>query len=456
MELLNKIKDILSSNNTSNEIGISTKEIKNFNCKCNAPFGKPYARGNENTILSKHCFLSTDTAKTKVNNNVFVLGGSEPDWLESIVHPNLLQVNGSYIIVDPDGKLKETSSEYFEKHGYIVNVFDPDNPDGSSNYNPLTYLKNERDVLSMATILHSISLEEDGKNDLFLQEYTLLKAITFYLSYYHENDSERVKNLFEIFENAEMDIATTISLLDKVLGHSGGVACQKYYSDFKKAPSEIVRETVNTVAQKLAAFSIALKKCFFLGDEIHLNKLADVPTVTYIITKSKDISCNVAASLMISQAYDAMIENIGNKEEDSHFAHKLRFILPGEYTLTIPDFRMKIIAARKYGLSFMMYIRSFTNIMKSNAKVHQYEDMMPWLSSFDTLVFLGGKDSISIEYVDKKVNTKSFDEYNNFSHQACPLLPKEGIRNIRDGYCLVLIRGNKPFYDQKYRSCDIK
>ena len=35
-----------------------------------------------------------------------------------------------------------------------------------------------------------------------------------------KNDSERVKNLFEIFENAEMDIATTISLLDKVLGHS--------------------------------------------------------------------------------------------------------------------------------------------------------------------------------------------------------------------------------------------
>ena len=51
------------------------RKIKSFNCKCNAPFGKPYASGNENTILSKHCFLSTDTAKTKVNNNVFVLGG---------------------------------------------------------------------------------------------------------------------------------------------------------------------------------------------------------------------------------------------------------------------------------------------------------------------------------------------------------------------------------------------
>ena len=450
MKLLNKIKDILSSNNADNAVDISVNKIKEFNRKFNAPFGKPYANGNENTILSKHCFLSTDTVKTKVNNNVFVLGGSESDWVASIVQPNMLQMNGSYIIVDPEGKLKKATSKYFKENGYKVNVFDPENPNGSSKYNPLAYVKNKQDVLSMATILSSsLSLKKDGKNDLFLHAYTLLISVIFYLLHYYENDSERVKNLFKIFENAETDIATTISLLDKVLGHSGNADCQKFYSDFKKAPSEIIRETVEAVARKLAAFPINLKEMLLLNDEIHLNKLADAPTVTYIITKSKDISYNVAASVIISQAYDAMIENIGSKE-DSHFTHKMRFILPGEYILTIPDFRMKIIAARKYGLSFMIYVQSLENIMKQDTKIYPYEDMVSWLSSFDTLVFLGGKDSISIEYVNKKMNAEQFTTHNNFTRQEHRLLAKEEIRNIQDGYCLVLIRGNLPFYDQKY------
>ena len=56
-------------------------------------------------ILGENQYYSLDCYKTKLNNNVLVVGASGAGKTRSIVTPNILQASGSYIISDPKGNL---------------------------------------------------------------------------------------------------------------------------------------------------------------------------------------------------------------------------------------------------------------------------------------------------------------------------------------------------------------
>ena len=78
---------------------------------------------NKGIILSKHTQELVDSAKEKINN-VLVIGGpgSVRSW--HVVLPNLLQMNGSYIVLDHDGTLFMTTKELFRQSGYRVMLLD--------------------------------------------------------------------------------------------------------------------------------------------------------------------------------------------------------------------------------------------------------------------------------------------------------------------------------------------
>ena len=59
----------------------------------------------DDMILAKDRYYSMDTRKTRLNNNVLVVGTSGSGKTRGIVIPNILQASGSYIITDPKGNL---------------------------------------------------------------------------------------------------------------------------------------------------------------------------------------------------------------------------------------------------------------------------------------------------------------------------------------------------------------
>ena len=75
-------------------------------------------------ILGQNQYYSLDTHKTKVNNNVLVVGTSGAGKTRGIVIPNLLQATGSYILSDPKGNLYKKYKVYLEKEGYLVRKLD--------------------------------------------------------------------------------------------------------------------------------------------------------------------------------------------------------------------------------------------------------------------------------------------------------------------------------------------
>ena len=92
-------------------------------------------------ILGQNQYYSLDCYKTKLNNNVLVVGTSGAGKTRSIVIPNLLQESGSYVVSDPKGNLYKQYRSYLEKQGYIVKKLDFTEPENSAHYNFFSYIK---------------------------------------------------------------------------------------------------------------------------------------------------------------------------------------------------------------------------------------------------------------------------------------------------------------------------
>ena len=70
------------------------------------------AHNTESGILPNGELFSLDSIKTRLNNNMAILGASGAGKTRSVVIPNILSACGSYIVADPKGNLYKKYGDY--------------------------------------------------------------------------------------------------------------------------------------------------------------------------------------------------------------------------------------------------------------------------------------------------------------------------------------------------------
>lgn len=88
----------------------------------------------KNRILSQNVRMSLDTRKTKLNNNVLIIGGSGAGKTFYEVKPNLMQMPDkcSFIVTDPKGEILRSTGEMLKNNGYnvkVINLIDMEQSD---------------------------------------------------------------------------------------------------------------------------------------------------------------------------------------------------------------------------------------------------------------------------------------------------------------------------------------
>ena len=77
-----------------------------------------------NIVLTKHIAANTDSWQTGMNNNILVLGCSGSGKTRNHLKPNLMQCQGSYIVLDTKGILYNEMGAYLALQGYKVDQLD--------------------------------------------------------------------------------------------------------------------------------------------------------------------------------------------------------------------------------------------------------------------------------------------------------------------------------------------
>lgn len=435
--------------------------------------------GPKNLILSQNVKLNMDIRETRLNNNMLVIGDARSGKTRFIIEPNLLQANCSYCITDPSGEILASTGTFLEEQGYKIKVFNLVDMQKSNCYNPFNYIRDDQDVIQLINCL--IKNTNNGKKggDPFWEksETALLQAIIFYLIKHRPKEEHNFSNVMKLLRAATIDEdnPNTKSPLDLIYEQIGIEEPMdigyKAYQTFKKSVGDKLNHVLNSCAVRLDVFNIMAVDNLTNKDDIDLCSLGDEKQALFIIPTT-DATFNFLVSMMYSQLFETlyfhaetecpkgyyikdeknkMICFKGTKEEADAYiaehpeyhkekgsyrvAHHVRFMLEEFANIgLIPDFAQKLATMRKYELSCTIILQNLAQL-KSLYKDYECECI---IGNCAAIVFLGSRHLETLEYISKILNEKKVTT-----------TPTE-LSFMDDKKCIVMIRGLKPFFDDKY------
>jgi len=139
--------------------------------------------------------------------NCCVIGSSGSGKSRFWLTPQLLQAHSSYVVVDPKGSvLSQVGYCLQKKRGYRIKVFNSIDFSKSNHYNPLSYIKNEADILKFVNTLIA-NTRGDGKDgdEFWVKAETLLYcALIAYIIFEGPQEDRNINTLVDMISGMEV------------------------------------------------------------------------------------------------------------------------------------------------------------------------------------------------------------------------------------------------------------
>lgn len=415
---------------------------------------------------------TAEKIKPMLNLNMIILGGSGTGKSRFFVKPNLMQCNTSFVCTDPSGELLQSCGKMLEREGYVIRVFNINDMRYSNNYNPFHYLKdsdgkyNENNVIKMINTFMVNTKGEGEGGDPFWDNATklLLSAICFLLV---ESASEEQQNLAgvlelihkaKVIEGKEEEKSELDHMFDRHKeDNPESLACQ-YYDEFKQAAGKTMQSILISTTTRLQHFKLERVRNLTCSDNIHLDELGDRPTALFIIIPSTDTTYNYLAAMMYTQLFDSLYSRAINKYK-GRLPYHVRFLLDEFANVgKIPEFDKILATCRKFEISAVVVLQNLSQLKRMYEK--SWEELP---GNCDTMVFLGGKDQFTNEYLMKSLGKETIDtvSINKSKGQSGSTSYNDGIlgrellqlnelETLDNSKCIVMIRGLNPFLTDKF------
>jgi len=217
------------------------------------------------TILAKDKYLSLDTWKTQLNNNVMLVGASGRGKTRYFIKPNIMQMNCNYVISDPKGVLIGELGDMLQKNGYKIKLLNLVDMKHSNTYNPFAYIKSETDVYKLIDYLMSNMRQgRPGHTDPFWDnaEKALLSAICFYLYYECNMEDRTLANAIKLLRCLEIkegfeDYESTLDIMFRQLKERNPEhIAVKQYQVFKSGAGKTVQSIQISAEVDLQYFNV--------------------------------------------------------------------------------------------------------------------------------------------------------------------------------------------------------
>lgn len=351
-----------------------------------------------NTILARGKTLTMDTWKSRLNNNVLLVGASGRGKTRNFIKPNIMQMNSNYVISDPKGTLVLELGNMLESHGYKVKVLNLLDMEHSNSYNPFKYIRCEADVYKLIDYLMA-NINPAGLRSLdpFWDNAAkaLLSAICFFLTSECNEEDQNFSSVMKLLrchsvneDRAEYE--STLDVLFRSLEEKDpeNIAV-KQYQVFKSAgPGKTAQSIQISTEVLLQYFNLSEYEMLTSTDNIDLDSIGTEKTALFVIVSDTDRSKNWLAGIFYCQLFDVLCHYADTQTPNHRLPFHVRFILDDFVcTARIPDFDYKMAMIRSREISAIVVIQDETQLEKEYWKAAN-----GIIANCDSYVFLGSSN----------------------------------------------------------------
>jgi type IV secretion system protein VirD4 len=109
------------------------------------------------------------------NKNMLVIGGSGSGKTRFIIKPNLMQCRSkeypvSFVVTDPKGELLASCGKMLRRNGYRIKILNTVNFKKSMYFNPMAYIRSEKDILKLVTTFIANTKNDQKGGDPFWEK----------------------------------------------------------------------------------------------------------------------------------------------------------------------------------------------------------------------------------------------------------------------------------------------
>lgn len=284
--------------------------------------------GYNNILLSKNVALSLDNKEIRRNANTIVMGGSGTGKSFGVIKPNILQMNCTFIATDPKGELLQDTGKALRQEGYDIRVFNLKEMQYSDGYNPLSYIRTDSDVVTLASCIMENTQKEGSKPDAFFDAAAeaLLQAIIFLL-WKRYPDEANLSRVIELVTAAKVDETdgSSKTLVDRLFEkekreHEDSIA-YKQYQVFRSGSPKTVNSIVSTLGVRLTAFNVPEVKRLTSRDTIRLDEIGTKRIALFLIVPTGESIYNFLGAMMYTQLFSLLYFKAENEMPNKYFIY---------------------------------------------------------------------------------------------------------------------------------------
>ena len=426
--------------------------------------------------------------KTARNKNILVIGGSGSGKTRFFVKPSLLQMHSSYVVTDPKGQLlretgkllahggpkrDENGTPVRDKHGkvvyepYRIKVLNTINFSKSMKYNPLAYVRSEKDILKLVNVIIANTKGDGEKSseDFWIKAERLLYcALIGYIWYEAEPEEKNFITLLELINACEAreDDETYKSpvdiLFDELAQAQPEHFAVKQYVKFKMAAGKTLKSILVSCGARLSPFDIKELRDIMTEDELELDTMGDRKTALFLIMSDTDTTFNFVIAMLQSQLFNLLCDKADDFYNGRLPVH-VRCLLDEFANIgQIPNFDKLIATIRSREISASIILQS-----QSQLKTIYKDAADTIVGNCDVTLFLGGKEKSTLKEISELLGKETIDSLSQSENRGAQtshglsyqklgkeLMTQDEIAVMDGGKCILQLRGVRPFFSDKY------
>ena len=347
-------------------------------------------------------------------------------------------------------------------------MFDLLTPDASFCYNPLAYVRDDKDVLRLIeTLIQSTTPPGAQSSDPFWtkSETALLQALVLYLMHEAPPEEQNFATVMEMLaaaevreEDEEYESPLDVLFARLEMRDPESIAVKQYHI-FKMGAGKTLKSILISVGVRLSAFNLPQIARLTYTDDLHLEEMGEKKVALFCCIPGSDKSLNYLVGMIYGQLIQTLYF-VADRKYKGRLPVPVHLLIDEAPNIALPtDNFLPWLSTMRSRNIFCSYIAQNMAQIKALFK-EQWESLVGLCDEF---LYLGGNEKETHKYVSELMGKETLDT-NTYGHSrgrngsfsindqqtGRELLAPDEVRMLDNRKAILFVRGERPMMDDKY------